>query len=106
MKYYHFTNFEPADISKVITGTIPTAIAAAEKGDYTALKDLYKSFRGMEFLTNPVYKCGGWAFPFDHLLKKFWIKTKHNGIIEGYAPNKTAIYNTMGKHNVIKIMEV
>lgn len=106
MQYYKFVKWETADINKVINGNIPKAIDAAENGDYQPLKELYKNSFNLETVRNPVYKCGGWAFPFRHLLKKYWIKLRYYGIVEGYAPNKTAIYNAVGKYQVLKIIEI
>ena len=106
MTYYKFVKWEAADIEKVKAGEIPQAIKAAENGNYDPLKQLYKSGFSEETIKNPVYKCGGWAFPFRHLLRKYWIKTRYYGIIEGYAPNKTAIYDAIGKYHVLKIVEI
>ena len=103
MKYYKFVEHEAADIEKVKAGKVPQAIQEAENGNYKPLKELYKN--GMD-VQNPVCKIGGWAFPFDHLLKKYWVKTRYYGIIEAYAPDKTSIYNSIGKYHVLKIVEV
>ena len=106
MQYYKFVKWEPENINKIITGDIPKAIDAAENGDYTLLNNLYKNRFSLETIQNPVYKCGGWAFPFGHLLKKYWIKVRYYGIVEGYAPSKTAIRDAVGKYHVLKIVEV
>lgn len=106
MQYYKFVKWEAADIEKVKAGSVPLAIEAADNGDYKPLKELYKNSFNEETIRHPVYECGGWAFPFGYLLKKYWIKTRYFGIIEGYAPNKTAIYDAIGKYHVLKIVEV
>lgn len=100
MEYYKFVNWDAAPIENVLSGTIPTALRAYDNGDK-------KPFNGLQIATTtPYYKCGGWCFPLTAYLKKYWVKTKHYGIVEYYAVNKTAIRNEVGSHNVIKIVEV
>ena len=109
MRYYKFVSWNVPDVEQIKKEDVPQATEAAENGDYALLKEtLYAPglIHNPDILTNPVYKKMGWAFPFSHLLKKYWIKCKYYGIIEGYAPNKTCIRNVLGKHNVLRIIEV
>lgn len=36
----------------------------------------------------------------------YWVKSRYYGIMELYAPNKSAIYAVLGKYQVLKIVEV
>lgn len=36
----------------------------------------------------------------------YWVKVRYYGIMELYAPNKSAIYSVLGKYHVLKIQEV
>ncbi len=100
MKYYKFVNWEAAQIENVLSEKIPTALKAYDNGDK-------KPFDALQIATtDPYYKSGGWCFPLEAYLKKYWVKTKYYGIVEYYAVNKTAIRNKIGSHNIIKIIEV
>ena len=50
----------------------------------------------------------GWIFPFDSVLKKFFVQNKYGNIEEVYAPDKSSIRDTnVGRGNPIKtIVEV
>lgn len=106
MRYYKFVTWEAGDIEKIKQNPIPRAIESAENGDYKPLIHLYENNFSMDTLQNPIYKCLGWCFPFSHVLKTFWVKTKYYGIMECHAPNKTCIRKIIGTHNVYKIIEV
>lgn len=60
----------------------------------------------METLKNPVVKIGGWAFSLREFCRVYWVKVRHYGIMELYAPNKSAIYAVLGRYHVLKIVEV
>ena len=49
---------------------------------------------------------GGWAFSLREFCRVYWVKVRHYGIMELYAPNKSAIYAVLGRYHVIKIVEV
>ena len=49
-------------------------------------------------------KLMGWMFLFPEIMKKYWVKTKYYGILEIFAPDKTAIRKEIGQ--IIKIVEV
>ena len=36
----------------------------------------------------------------------YWVNVRYYGIMELYAPNKSAIYDVLGRHHVLKIVEV
>lgn len=99
MTYYKFVKWEAAPIEKVLTGEIPEALAAYDKGDKKPLNDLQIA------TTEPYYKIGGWCFPLAPYLRKYWVKTKYYGILEYYAVNKTAIRKEL-KSDYIKAVEV
>ena len=46
-----------------------------------------------------------WFIPFAEYMRRFWVKTKHYGIIEMYALNKADVRKEL-KSNVIEIIEV
>lgn len=60
----------------------------------------------VETLQNPVVKIGGWAFSLREFCRVYWVKVRYYGIMELYAPNKSAIYSVLGKYHVLKIQEV
>ena len=99
MRYYSFVSWQPASIDRVLKGTIPQALLAYDNGNKQPLKDLHIVTQ------EAVYKIGGWAFPYKEYMRTFWVKTKHYGILEIYAMDKTDIRKEYGKE-VIKIMEV
>lgn len=35
----------------------------------------------------------------------YWVKSRYYGIMELYAPNKSAIYAVLGRYHVLKIVE-
>ena len=99
MTYYKFVKWEPAPIDDVLKDRIPAALTAYDNGDKKAFNDLKIA------TTDPYFRRGGWCFPLEPYLKKYWVKTKYYGILEYYAVNKTAIREEL-KSNVIKIVEV
>ena len=106
MKYWQFVNWEPAPIESALRSRVAVAIAAYESGDKNALKEYYKQSATMETLKNPVVKIGGWAFSLREFCRVYWVKVRYYGIMELYAPNKSAIYSVLGKYHVLKIQEV
>lgn len=89
MKYWQFVNWEPAPIESALKSRVAVAIAAYENGD-----------------KNPVVKIGGWAFSLREFCRVYWVKSRYYGIMELYAPNKSAIYAVLGRYHVLKIVEV
>ena len=98
MKYYRFVNWKPAEIEKVLLSTIPQALKAYDEGNKEPLKALHIA------IGRPWADIGGWRFPYDEYLRKFWVKTKYYGIIEVFALNKTDIRKAYT--GIIKIVEV
>lgn len=92
-------------IEQVLTGKIPMALAEADRGNITPLKELYGSYDSFRFLEGG-YKLGGWYFDLRPYCKKYWIKLRDGGIFEGYAPNKTCIRKVYGDYWVDQIVEV
>lgn len=99
MRYYKFASWDVPPVENVLNNRIPTALAAWDNGNKNPLKELHIATQ------EPVYKCGGWCFPFAEYMRRFWVKTKYYGIIEMYALNKTDIRKEL-KSNVIQIVEV
>lgn len=107
MKFYKFVSWEVEEAEAVIKrGKIPAAMIEADKGNYKPLKECYKQYLSLEHLTNPVYKLGGWAFSLREYCRCYWVNVRHYGIMELYAPNKTAIYNILERYHVLKIYEI
>lgn len=100
MQYYKFVRWEVPAVEEVLEGRLPKALQAYDAGDKQPLKDLHIATE------TPVYKIRGWAFPFAEYMRKFWVKTKHYGILEVYAMNKTDIRKQYGFTGVIRIVEV
>jgi hypothetical protein len=105
MNYYHFTTWEPADINGVLQARIPQAMKAANEGDPAPLKALYHEGVSIELLQHGTYKLGGWAFNLREYCKRYVVKVRHYGWQEYYALDKTSIYATIGRHNVIEVLE-
>lgn len=97
MKYWQFVNWEPTPIESALKSRVAVAIAAYENGDKNAI---------LETLQNPVVKLGGWAFSLREFCRVYWVKSRYYGIMELYAPNKSAIYAVLGRYHVLKIVEV
>ena len=107
MKFYKFVSWEVEEAEAVIKrAKIPAAMIEADKGNYKPLKECYKQYLSLEHLTNPVYKLSGWAFSLREYCRRYWVKVRYYGIMELYAPNKTAVYNILGRYNVLEIHEV
>lgn len=106
MKYWQFVNWEPAPIESALKSRVAVAIAAYENGDKNAIKEYYRQSATVETLKNPVVKIGGWAFSLREFCRVYWAKVRYYGIMELYAPNKSAIYSVLGKYHVLKIQEV
>lgn len=106
MKYWQFVNWEPAPIESALKSRVAVAIAAYENGDKNAIKEYYRQSATVETLKNPVVKIGGWAFSLREFCRVYWVKVRYYGIMELYAPNKSAIYSVLGKYHVLKIQEV
>lgn len=106
MTYWKFVNWEPIPLESALKSRVAVAIAACENGDKNAIKEYYKEYAMLETLRNPVVKVGGWAFSLREFCRAFWVKTRYYGIMELYAPNKSAIYSVLGRYHVLKIVEV
>lgn len=106
MKYWQFVNWEPASIKSALKSRVAVAIAAYESGDKNAVKEYYRQSATIETLQNPVVKIGGWAFSLREFCRVYWVQSRYYGIMELYAPNKSAIYAVLGRYHVLKIVEV
>lgn len=106
MKYYHFTNWEPANIENVLQGKWPQAMQEYDSGNKTPLLDLFHNTSDLELLRNGYFRIGGWQFSIKEYCKTFWVKTRYYGIIQVFAPDKTTIRNALGSYHTIKIVEV
>lgn len=106
MKYFRFTNWEPVDIDKALTGRLPKAMAEYDAGNKKPFIEYMRECKNPELLQRGWYRLGGWQFSIKEYCRMYWVQIKHYGIIAAYAPDKTTIRNTYGKHNVIKIVEV
>lgn len=73
MKYWHFTNWEPAPLEGALKSRVAVAIAAYENGDKNAIREYYKQSATLETLQNPIVKIGGWAFSF---IMELWNYTR------------------------------
>ena len=62
MKYFHFTNFDPVEIEKVLTGKLPMAMAEYDNGNKKPLIDYMRNNATTELLHNGFYRLGGWQF--------------------------------------------
>lgn len=78
MYHYKFVNWEIPPFETITGMKIPQALLAWDNGDKTLLKELHIA------TTTPVFKQSGWAIPYYEYMRRFWVKTKYNGIIEYY----------------------
>lgn len=106
MTYWKFVNWEPIPLESALQSRAAVSIAAYEHGDKNAIKEYYRECATLETLRNPVVKVGGWAFSLREFCRVFWVKTRYYGIMELYAPNKSAIYSILGRYHVLQIVEV
>lgn len=106
MRYWKFVNWEPIAIESALKSRVAIAIADYESGNKNAIGEYYKQSATMETLQNPVVKVGGWAFSLREFCRVYWVKTRYNGIMELYAPNKSAVYAVLGRYHILKIVEV
>jgi hypothetical protein len=98
---------EPADLEKLKDSNIMIAYNSAKEGNLKPLKAMYHkgySF-GSEYLIKGYYKLLGWQFDLSEFCKDYLVKVKYHGWIEYKAPNKTCLYNIIGRHNVLDIIE-
>lgn len=99
MYYYKFVKWEPQPIENILTERLPAVLAEYDKGNR-------QPFKALEIATTePYYRRGGWCFPLAPYLRRFWVKTKYNGIREYWAINKTAIRKEL-KSYVLEIIEI
>lgn len=96
MKYWQFVNWKPAPIESALKSRVAVAIAAYESGDKNAIKEYYRQSATIETLRNPVVKIGGWVFSLREFCRVYWVQSRYYGIMELYAPNKSAIYAVLG----------
>lgn len=99
MYYYKFVKWEPQPIENILTERVPAALAEYDQGNRQPFKAL-----GIA-TTEPYYRRGGWCFPLAPYLRRFWVKTKYNGILEYWAVNKMAIRKEL-KSYVLEIVEI
>ncbi|MGX5608841.1 hypothetical protein ACWKTZ_20945 [Bacillus cereus] len=98
---------KPCEIEELNDSTIMKAYREAEKGNLKPLKDMYKSRFGFghEHLVKGYYKLGGWFFDLSDFCKDYLVKDKNGSWTEYTTPNKTCLYNMIGRHNVVEIIE-
>ena len=103
---YAFT--ENADINDIKESAAYKALKEAEAGDLKPLKSMYTSgyVFGSEHLKNGSYRLMGWVFDFTPYCKRYLVNVKYYGWQEYKTPNKTCLYNLIGRHNVIEILEI
>lgn len=97
----------PVDINTLKDSNIMIAINEAEKRNLKPLKQMYHKgyVFGAEHLIKGYYKLMGWFFDLSPYCKTYLVKEKYYGWQEYKAPNKTCLYNIIGKHNVLEIIE-
>lgn len=96
----------PCDYDKVMDSKIGHAVLEAEKGNLKPLKEMYISFAfNDDLLIQGSYKLLGWFFDLAPYCKKYLVNIKHIGWKEYKTPNKTCLYNIIGRHNVLEIIE-
>lgn len=60
-----------------------------------------------ELISNGYKKVMGWIIDFRYVWNKYLVNYKYYGWVELYAPNKTAIRDVLGNHNILdKIIEL
>lgn len=98
MTYYKFVKWDAIPIENALTAAIPQALKEYDNGNKKPWHDLQIA------TTEPYFQIGGWCFPYQQYLKRYWVKTKYYGILEYWAINKTAIRKEL-KSMVIEIIE-
>lgn len=106
MKYWQFVKWEPRPFEEALRSPVAVAISAYENGDKNAIKEYYRQYATIGTLQHHIVPVGGWAFSLREFCRVFWVKTRHDGILELYAPHKSAIYSVLGRYHVLKIMEI
>lgn len=99
MRYYKFVKWDVCPVEKCFSSRIPAALMEYDNGNKKPLQDLHIATQ------EPIFKIGGWAFPYAEYMRRFWVKTKYYGIIEMYALNKGDIRKEL-KSGVVQIVEV
>ena len=98
---------EPADFEQLAESRIVKAVKAADNGNMKPLKEMYSSIAtfGGTYLLKGGYKLLGWYFDLTPYCKTYLVNEKHYGWQEYRTPNKTCLYNMIGRHNVLEIIE-
>jgi hypothetical protein len=98
---------KPAELEKLDESKIMIAYNEAKKGNLKPLKAMYHDgyVVGSEHLVKGYYKLLGWVFDLSDYCKTYLVNVKHYGWTEYKTPNKTCLYNIIGRHNVIEIIE-
>lgn len=98
MFYYSTTSTGKLNIDELLKEEIPAALLAASEGDAKPLRRLHIA------TTDSAYRKCGWTIPYEPYLKRYYVKTKHDGIFEMYAMTKIDIKRLLQKA-VIEIVE-
>lgn len=106
MRYFHFTNWEPVNIEKVMATQWPAAMKEYDNGNKRPLLELFHKSNDYVTLRNGYFRIGGWQFDITDYCRTYWVSTRYYGIIQLYAPDKTTIRGTLGNREVRKIVEV
>lgn len=95
----------PRNINNMLGSPIVIAVIEAEKGNLQPLKEMYGKFTSD--LIKGYYKLGGWQFHLRKYCKRYLVKHKYEDIWrEYYTPNKTCLYNVVGRSNIDEIIEI
>lgn len=107
MRYYKFVKWDVNPVESQYNNKVVAAMIAHDNGDKNAIKKIYHEYAiSMENLNTGLYKRGGWAFILRDYCRRYWVKTRYYGIQEYFAPNKTCIYNIIGRYNAVECVEV
>lgn len=97
----------PIELEKIEGSSIMIAYREAEKGNLKPLKAMYSGgyIFGHEHLIRGAYRLQGWYFNLSKFCKTYLVKDKYGYWCEYQTPNKTCLYNMIGRHNVAEIIE-
>lgn len=96
--HYYRTKNESVKFDVLLQDEIPSALLSADNGNMRPLRMLHLA------TTDTAYKKYGWVIPYTPYLKRYFVKTKDNEIIEMYALTKADIKRAIGK-SISEIVE-
>lgn len=106
MTYGKFVTWEPRPLAEAMAAKWPSAMREWDEGKHLALLNLFHNTTDYTLLRDGCVRIGGWEFSFREYCHRYWVKTRHWGILELWAPDKTTIRNALGSYHTIKIVEV